>query len=90
MIITNEGSGKVLDVKGGSTKSGSNVQQYTSNLTQAQKWIAVKQTDGSVQLISALDQNKCIDLNGAQAKNGSNIQIYESNGSKAQRWLFLN
>lgn len=89
VIITNEGSGKVLDVEGGSEENGANVQQYDSNLTRAQKWIAVKKSDGSVELISALDQNKCMDLNGAKACNGSNIQIYEKNDTNAQRWIFI-
>lgn len=87
VIITNVGSSKVLDVESGNTNNGTNVQQYSSNLTKAQKWIAIKQLDGSVQLISALDINKCIDLNGANADNGSNIQICNSNGTNAQRWI---
>ena len=47
----------------------------------------MKQSDGSFELISALDQNMCIDLSGAQTENGSNVQLYESNGTKAQRWV---
>ena len=86
MIIANEGSGKVLDVSGGGTANGTNIHQYSFNQTSAQKWIAVKQSDGSFEFISALDQNMCIDLSGAQAENGSNVQLYESNGTKAQRW----
>ena len=86
IIITNEASQKVLDVKGGSTKDGANIQQYTSNLTKAQKWIAIRYTDGSIEIISGLDEDKCIDLYGAQVQNSSNVQIYEKNDSKAQRW----
>ena len=86
VIIANEGSGKVLDVRGGDTANGTNIHQYSFNQTSAQKWIAVKQSDGSFELISALDQNMCIDLSGAQTENGSNVQLYESNGTKAQRW----
>ena len=87
VIIANEGSGKVLDVSGGGTANGTNIHQYSFNQTSAQKWIAVKQSDGSFELISALDQNMCIDLSGAQTENGSNVQLYESNGTKAQRWV---
>ena len=87
MIIANEGSGKVLDVRGGDTANGTNIHQYSFNQTSAQKWIAVKQSDGSFELISALDQILCIDLSVAQTEIGSNVQLYESNGTKAQRWV---
>ncbi|MFE9572863.1 RICIN domain-containing protein [Streptomyces sp. NPDC006692] len=37
-IVSNIGSGKVLDVSDGSTGSGANVQQYEANDSNAQKW----------------------------------------------------
>ncbi len=37
-LIINAKSGKALDVKGGSEKSGANVQQYTPNNSYAHFW----------------------------------------------------
>ena len=57
VTLTNVNSGKVLDVYGGSSANGANVQQYSSNNTYAQKWIAVKNSDGSYTFQSALAEN---------------------------------
>lgn len=88
LTLTNVGSGKVLDVNGAATANGTNIQQYDSNSSKAQKWIGIRQSDGSIVLISALDSQKCIDLSSGQAVNGANVQLYGSNGTKAQRWVF--
>lgn len=83
----NAQSKKVLDVSGASTKNGTNIQQYESNGSRAQKWVGIKQEDGSVEFISALNCNICVDLSGGKAVNNANIQIYSSNGSRAQKWI---
>ena len=62
MTLTCVGSGKVLDVSGANTANETNIQQYESNGTKAQKWIAVRQPDGSMDLVSALDRKKRVDL----------------------------
>ena len=79
----------MLDVFGGRTQNGTNIQQFMSNGSRAQKWIIKKQTDGSYEIVTALDRNKCIDLDGAQTVNGANIQLFVANGSQAQRWILL-
>lgn len=90
MTLTCVGSGKVLDVSGANTANETNIQQYESNGTKAQKWIAVRQLDGSMDLVSALDRKKRVDLRWGTIANGTNIQLYDSNGTKAQRWVFAN
>lgn len=90
MTLTCVGSGKVLDVSGANTANETNIQQYESNGTKAQKWIAVRQPDGSMDLVSALDRKKRVDLRWGTIANGTNIQLYDSNGTKAQRWVFAN
>lgn len=66
--------------------NGANVQQYTSNGTYAQKWIAVKNADGSYTFQSALG-NKVLDVSGGSSANGANVRLYQTNGSNAQRWV---
>ena len=83
VTLTNVGSGKVLDVSGGVAENGRNVQQYASNDTKAQKWIAVKE-NGGVAFHSALDPSYVLDIAAASTADGTNVQLYQANGSKAQ------
>lgn len=89
MTITNVNSLKVLEAQNGLSQNETNVCQYTSNNSKGQKWIAVKSTNGNVQIISALNENMRLDLKYADVSNGSNIQLYSNNGSMAQLWKFV-
>lgn len=88
VIITNKNSGKAVEVVGNSAKNFGNVQQNTMNDSYAQKWIAVRNSDGSIELVSALDENYCLDLYASKTTNGNNVDIYERNSSDAQQWIF--
>ncbi|WP_411161113.1 RICIN domain-containing protein [Bifidobacterium pseudocatenulatum] len=87
VTLASVNSGKVLDVNGGSSSNGTNVQQYDSNGTYAQKWIAIKNSDGSYTFQSALAENAVLDVNGGSSANGANVQLYTSNGTNAQKWV---
>ena len=87
VTLTSVNSGKALDVNGGVSANGTNVQQYDSNGTYAQKWIAVKNSDGSYTFQSALAENAVLDVNGGSSANGTNVQLYTSNGTNAQKWV---
>ena len=80
-------SGKVLDVAGGGTTNGSNVQQYEKNGTDAQKWIIKDNKDGTYSIISK-KSGLYLDVKNGTIANGSNVQIYAGNGSNAQRFIF--
>lgn len=88
LTILNVKSGKALDVHYASATNNSNIQQYQSNGTKAQKWIAIKKSNGSIKLVSALNTNMCVDLKYALITNTQNIHLYEDNNSNAQGWLF--
>ena len=87
MTLTSANSDKALDVYGASTANGANAQQYASNGTYAQKWIAIKNSDGSYTFQSALAENKVLDVSGASTSNGANVQLYAANGTTAQKWV---
>lgn len=87
VTLTSANSGKVLDIYGAGTANGANVQQYTSNGTYAQKWIVIKNSDGSYTFQSALAENKVLDVCGASTANGANVQLYSANGTNAQKWV---
>ena len=80
-------SGKSLDVAGAGTTNGTNVQQYTSNGTDAQRWIIRENTDGTYSIQSKAN-GLYIDVYGGLIRNGSNIQMYEGNGSATQKFVF--
>lgn len=87
ITFTNVKSGKALDLFNGKAENGSNVQQYSNGEGNSQKWIAIKNGDGTYTIVSALNENLCLDLNGGAIINGNNIQIYTKNGTNAQKWI---
>ena len=79
-------SSKVIDVANGTAKSGTNVQLYTSNSTNAQKWKVTNLGDGYYEIASLVDESLVLDVDGAGTKSGTNVQIYKSNSTNAQKW----
>lgn len=89
VTITHAGTSSALDVTGGGKTSGTNVQQYAVNGTAAQRWIPVKQTNGSFVFYSGLGRNLVLDVSGGSVSNGANVQIWTANGSAAQRLIAI-
>ena len=87
VTIARAGRASLLDVSGGNKKSGANVQQYRKNGTAAQRWIPVKQADGSYVFYSGLGRNLVLDVSGGSTSNGANVQVWAANGSAAQRFV---
>ena len=78
---------KMLDVKGASENVGANIQQYTPNETDAQKWVITKWEDGAYSLISVC--NKLVmDVDSGKNKEGTNVRCWEFNGTNAQKFYF--
>lgn len=75
----------VLDVSGGSSADGANVQIWQNNDTGAQKWNFTRNVDGSYTIVNAAS-GKALDVKDAAASSGTNIQQWSRNGSAAQRW----
>ena len=89
VTIAHAGTSSALDVTGGGKTSGTNVQQYAVNGTAAQRWIPVKQTNGSFVFYSGLGRNLVLDVSGGSVSNGANVQIWTANGSAAQRFIAI-
>ena len=79
-------SSMVMDVSGGSTANGANVQLYADNGTDAQRWTVSHDAKGYVTLTNAAS-GKVLDVSGGSTANGANIQQYEGNDSWAQKWI---
>lgn len=83
--LTFENSNKVLDVPGASTASGTILQQYHSNGTDAQQWILEEDEQGYYSIIS-----KCsglyIEIPNGKATTGSSIQLSQGNNMDGQKF----
>ncbi len=84
-IAFSEDENFVLDINGASKNNGGNLQLYTSNGTDAQKFRIKPETDGTYTIFS-LSSGKAVDVAGAKYRAGTNIQQYTPNGTAAQKW----
>lgn len=83
--LINQRSGKCLDVAGGRTFNGTNVQSYQCNDSNAQKWLYEPATGF---LRSGVNSNKCLD-NGGQNRNNGKLVIWGCQNSNNMRWDFV-
>lgn len=86
ITFINVSTNKALDVYGGHSSNSTNVWQYNYNNSLAQKWIAKKNSDGSLTFVSALDKNHVLDISGGLIQNRQNVQLYQNNGTNAQKF----
>lgn len=77
-----------MDVYGASRSDCANVQLWTGNGTNAQRWRVSHDDNGYVTLTSA-NSDKALDVYGASTANGANAQQYASNGTYAQKWVAI-
>ena len=80
------GTNKVIDVDNGERRNKTNVQLYSSNGTDAQKWYVKPIGDGYYEILSMLDNNLSLDVDNAGKSNKTNVQIYTRNNTNAQKW----
>lgn len=76
---------KALDVSNASNKSGSLVQLWDANGSNAQKWLPSKNSDGTYSFISVCS-GKFLDVRDGEIDAGAVIQQWDENGTSAQKW----
>ncbi len=92
-ILVNRNSGKVMEVAGGSTAAGANVQQGTYNGSNYQKWNVTPVSsriggDFSYYSIKSVNSGKPLDDNNFSLDNGGNIMQWDdTNSANQQRYL---
>lgn len=74
-----------LDVAGGSAIKGANIQLYSANDTNAQKFYLVEESASHWSIQNA-QSRLYMDVAGGAAANGTNVQQWTDNDSRAQRW----
>jgi hypothetical protein len=79
---------RVLDVLGGGTINGVNIQIYGRNNTNAQGFTFVRGIDG-LYTIKNLGSGKVLDVDAAKTTSGTNVQIWQDNGTCAQKWAIV-
>ncbi|MCD7892194.1 MAG: RICIN domain-containing protein [Erysipelotrichaceae bacterium] len=79
-------SNKVIDVYNNASKDGTNIQLYTSNSSNAQKFNIVKVSGTYYKIVNA--NGKVLDVANGSKKSGTNVQLYTYNGTSSQLWQF--
>jgi len=88
--IKNVHSGLYLDIENGSTENSANVQQWSYNGCDAQKFKLVPAGDGSYYIMTgATGYSKCVDISGAKAADGTNVLQYTHKNSNNQKFKLV-
>ena len=77
-----------LDVSGGSSSSGANVQLWTGNDSAAQTWYVGKNDDGTYS-IESLCSGLFLDVQWASRDAGTNVWQYSASNTPAQKWKII-
>jgi uncharacterized repeat protein (TIGR02543 family) len=85
-VVSALASNKVLDVAGGSTANGANIQLYQANGTAAQSFKLSYDVTTGYCILTNTKSNKVLDVAGASTASGANVWSYQSNNTLAQRW----
>ncbi|GIP20625.1 cellulase family glycosylhydrolase [Paenibacillus sp. J22TS3] len=83
--LTASHSGKNLEVAGGSTADGAQVQQWSDNGRAQQQWKVVDVGGGYYKLL-AQSSGKALDVEGAYTHDGAKVQQWTDNGQPNQKW----
>jgi hypothetical protein len=83
--LISKNSGLALDVNGCSTLAGANVQQWTPNGANCQRWNVQNQGDGNY-VLTSVNSGLALDVNACSTANGGNVQQWTPNGAACQAW----
>lgn len=85
--IQNKYSGLYLDVANGSTENGANIQQWSYNGCDAQKFKFVSTGDGYYYILTgASGYSKCVDIDSGSSADGANVMQWEYWGGEMQKY----
>ena len=95
VVLKNEKYNEVLDVKGASNKSGTEVLTWPDNGGKNQQWRIIRKSGDKsftqpVELEPVCAPGKRLDVSGASCKQGAKIIIWDAHGGQNQQWLIAN
>lgn len=85
IVLTND---RVLDVGGGSYDNRANIQTWSNDKVQQQKFRITRVEGTNYYTITAIHSTKALDVENGDCNIGTNVQQYESNGTSSQQWYF--
>ncbi len=83
-FITNQFNGLALDLAGGETADGTNIQQWGKGVGSHQEWRIVAVDDNYCKILSMSDESKCIAVAGSDATDGLNVELQTYTGADNQ------
>ncbi|WP_232824721.1 family 43 glycosylhydrolase [Algibacillus agarilyticus] len=83
--IKSKHSGKLIEVGSGSPEDGANINQWSSNNEDAQKWLITKLNNGYYSIIN-LSSGKAMEVYNFDNSDGGNITQWEYWGGITQQW----
>jgi hypothetical protein len=83
--LTARHSGLVLDVQQAGIANGTPIQQYTSNNTDAQKWL-IEYVGNDYYKLTARCSNKVLDVKGISIANGEIVHQWDDVNGENQKW----
>ncbi len=83
--LISKNSGLALDVSACSTAAGANVQQWTTNGANCQRWNVQNQGNGDY-VLTSVNSGLALDVNACSTANGGNVQQWTPNGAACQAW----
>lgn len=86
--LRNLNTGKIMEVDGGSTSNGRNVEQNEDRNAAYQQWRFILQEDGTYQMV-AVHSNKCAGITYGSLSNGANLEQGDCTTTANYRMLVL-
>jgi Ricin-type beta-trefoil lectin domain-like len=88
--ILNTNSGKAIDVTSASTADGANIQQWTDNCTEAQRFSIVQTDPSDPTAFSIMNENssKCLDDKDWSTADRGHLQQWSCTGGSNQGFRF--
>jgi hypothetical protein len=86
--VISKKSKKALDVYNSGTTDGTNVDQWSWNGGNNQKWTLTHVGNGQYQAMG-VGSGKLLEVAGASTANGGNVQIFTSNNNNGQKWTVI-
>ncbi|MCR4644823.1 MAG: RICIN domain-containing protein [Oscillospiraceae bacterium] len=85
---TGDGDTYAVDVHAKKTENGTNIELYTFNQGENQKFRFEKQADGSFTILTKISGGtSCIEIEAGTKDTGANVQEWEVNGGANQKWF---
>jgi len=83
-------SGKAVDVAGGGTSNGTNIQQWTYSSTNRNQQFQISHLgNGWHRITPVIATGRCIDVSGISQNDGANIHIWDWLNQGNQKWKFV-